>query len=87
MATANPKRKPRLSKFESHKDLKLLILSEILIKKCSFASSLKFCVVLLIDTYTRLLLLRRSAFWADMSTLLDACVLVNAKALSPQEVS
>jgi hypothetical protein len=52
----------------------------LILKKCSFASSF---VSLLIDTYPAAGCC--SLFWADMSTVLGAWVLVNAKALGPQE--
>ena len=75
MATAKLKRKPRLSQKSS--PIKLLIL-----KKCSFASSF---VSLLMGTYPAAA--ARRNYWADMSTPLGAWVLVNAKALGPQEGS
>jgi hypothetical protein len=78
MATVNLKRKPRLPKSQNSSPIKLLIL-----KKCSFASSLKFYIVLLIDIkgIYPAAAAGCSSFWADMSALLGAWVLVNVKAL------
>ena len=55
----------------------------LILKRCSFASSLKFYVVLLIDIkgIYPAAAAGCSSFWADMSALLGAWVLVNVKAL------
>ena len=75
MVTVNLKRNPDSKKSSP---IKLLIL-----KKCSFASSLKFYIVLLIDIkgIYPAAAAGCSSFWADMSALLGAWVLVNVKAL------
>ena len=74
MATAKLKRKPRLSKIESYKAAN--------IKEVQFR--LKLCVVA--HGYIPAGCCC-SSYWADMSTPLGAWVLVNAKALGPQEGS
>ena len=76
MATAKLKRKPRLSKIEYYKA------ANIKLKKCSFRR-LRFCVV----AHGHIPGCCCSSYWADMSTPLGAWVLVNAKALGPQEGS
>ena len=73
MATAKLKRKPRLSKIEFYKAAN--------IKEVQFR--LKFCVV----AHGYIPGCCCSSYWADMSTPLGAWVLVNAKALGPQEGS
>ena len=81
MATAKLKRKPRLSKFESYKAAHT--------KKVWFR--LKFCVVFAHRYIYPAAAARRSGrtcrMSAMMSALLGAWVLVNAKALGPQEGS
>ena len=61
----------------------------IILKKCSFASSFVFCVVAHGSwVHTRLLLLLLLVvLGGHVETLLGAWVLVNAKALGPQEGS
>ena len=71
MATAKLKRKPRLSKIESYKA------AADDIKEVQFR--LKFCVV----AHRYIPGCCCSSLWADMSTVLGAWVLVNAKALGP----
>jgi hypothetical protein len=87
-------KKTRLSTLQNSSPIK----KPLILKKCRVAlgvacdiAPLKFCVVLLIAW---LIVSHRdipgcccSSFWADMSTLLGAWVLVNAKALGPQEGS
>ena len=77
MATLKLKRKPRLSKFESYKAANMHNTKEVQFR-------LKFCVVA--HRYISAGCCCSSS-WADMSTVLGAWVLVNAKALGPQEGS
>jgi membrane associated rhomboid family serine protease len=60
----------------------------LLLQKCSFASSFVFCVVAHGSwVHTRLLLLLLVVLGGHVETILGAWVLVNAKALGPQEGS
>ena len=77
MATAKLIRKPRLSKFEFYKAA---------ITNRDIVSPQVLCRFVHIETHPAAAATRR-VFWADMSTLLGAWVLVNAKTLGPQEGS
>ena len=78
MATAKLKRKPRLSKIESYKaaDTKEVHME--------VQFPLKFCCLLCRFAHRYIpgcCCCSSSSFWADMSTVLGAWVVVNAKAL------